>query len=98
MASFNISIELRGEEDAAADYRRLRSKMSEHGFRHSVSDKTGTHFRLPRDEYTWSGYATRHEVLDKVYLILVEFIPDPGVMVTEAAGRAWRGLKEIDLS
>lgn len=98
MGSFNISIELRGEVDAAGDYRHLRDRMNENGFKHSVSDKAGIAFRLPRDEFTFSGYTSRQELLDKVYGVVSEFIPEPGVMITESAGRIWRGLKEIDLS
>lgn len=98
MASFNISIELRGKDDEKGDYRRLRDRMSEQGFRHSVVDKAGINFRLPRDEYVYTGYETRQEILEKVRQILLEFNPDPGVMVTEAAGRAWTGLEKIDLS
>jgi hypothetical protein len=98
MASFNISIELRGEIDVAGDYRRLREAMNENGFRHSISAKSGAKFRLPRDEFTFLGYLSRNEVLDNVYLLVSNFIPVPGIMVTESAGRVWRGLKEIDLS
>lgn len=99
MVSFNISIEIGGlAEEAAEDYRRLRDRMDENGFKHSIRDETGGQLRLPRDEFTFSGYFSREEVLDNVYEILSEFIPEPGVMVTQSAGRAWRGLKKIDLS
>ena len=97
MASFNILIELRGEIDAAGDHRRLREAMSANGFRHSISDKAGVKFRLPQDEFTFSGYVSRNEVLDNVYLIVSKFVPPPGIMVTKSAGRVWRGLQEIDL-
>jgi hypothetical protein len=99
MVNFNISIELRGlAEEAAEDYRRLRDRMGEAGFRHSIRDEAGAQLRLPRDEFTFAGYFSCEEVLDIVYKIVSEFIPAPGVMVTKSAGRAWRGLEKIDLS
>jgi len=99
MVNFNISVELRGlAEEAAEDYRRLRDLMDENGFKHSIRDEAGAQLRLPRDEFTFAGYFSCEEVLDIAYKIVSEFIPAPGVMVTKSAGRAWRGLKKIDLS
>jgi len=98
MPNFDISIELRGEVDAAGDYRRLRKMMNEHGFRHNIVDKTGMHYWLPRDVFSYQGFLTRYEIMDKVHDLLTEFLPAPGVMVTESSGRCWRGLEKINLT
>jgi hypothetical protein len=96
MASFTISIEL--NNSSPSSYRQLRTLMSGQGFRHSITDKSGTNYRLPRDEYVYMGYETRGELLERVCKTLEEMDPVPGVMVTEAFARTWRNLKEIDLS
>lgn len=96
MASFTISIELNDSSPAA--HRHLRTIMNKQGFRHSVDDRQGMHYRLPRDEYIHVSYETRHELLERVCKILEGVEPVPGVLITEAVGRAWRDLKEIDLS
>ena len=96
MASFTISIEL--NDSSLVTYRQLRTLMSNQGFKHYVSEKSGVHYRLPRDEYAYSGYETRYGLLERVCKTLEEMDPVPGVMVTEALARTWRNLKEIDLS
>lgn len=95
MASFNISIEL--HDGTQVSYQKLRDKMSNGGFKNSVSDEDNVYYRLPPGEFTCSGYLCRQEILDKVYEITLEIMPSPKVVVTEIAGRAWRGLEKIDL-
>lgn len=95
MANFSISIEL--QDDTQIAYQKLCSIMSRHGFKHSVSDDDNIHYRLPRGEFTCSGYLCRQELLDKVFNATLKILPRPKVLVTEVAGRAWRGLEKIDL-
>ncbi|MEZ3501431.1 hypothetical protein [Pantoea sp. KPR_PJ] len=96
MPIYDISIELRGEVDAAGDYRRLLKAMNDNGFRHSISDGGDKTYWLPRDVFSYQGNMTRQEIMERVYHLLTDFIPAPGVMVTESAGRSCRGLREID--
>jgi len=96
MPAYDISIELRGEVDAAGDYRRLREAMNNSGFRHSISGNDQKIYWLPRDVFSYQGEMTRQEIMDKVYDLLTDFLPAPGVMVTESIGRSWRGLRQID--
>lgn len=94
MASFTISIELRDDTESA--YQNLNNIMRSYGFKHSVSDDDGVHYRLLRGEFTCSGYLCRQEILDRVFNATLKILPYPKVLVTEAAGRAWRGLEKID--
>jgi hypothetical protein len=95
MGNFNISIELHDSTQDA--YQKLCDKMRKCGFKHSLSDENGIYYRLPPGEFTCSGYLCRQELLDKVFKVIREILPSPKVIVTEVAGRAWRGLEKIDL-
>jgi len=96
MPVYDISIELRGKVNAAEEYRRLRNAMNDNGFRHSIADDSDKTYWLPRDIFTYQGDITKQELMDAVYHLLTEFVPAPGVMVTESVGRCWRGLREIE--
>ncbi|CAK6500190.1 hypothetical protein PANPA_00115 (plasmid) [Pantoea sp. Nvir] len=96
MPVYDISIELRGKVNAAEEYRRLRNAMNNNGFRHSISNGSQQSYWLPRDLFTYEGDISKQELMDRVYNLLTEFVPAPGVMVTESVGRCWRGLREIE--
>ncbi|RPE01213.1 hypothetical protein BBB56_10090 [Candidatus Pantoea deserta] len=96
MPVYDISIELRGQVDAAGDYRRLREAMNNSGFRHSITDNDEKCYWLPRDVFTYQGSMSSQELMERVYDLLTDFVPAPGVMVTESVGRAWRGLRPMD--
>lgn len=96
MPVYDISIELRVTKTPVLSSRVYFPAMNSNGFRHSISDDSDKSYWLPRDVFTYQGDISKQELMDAVYNLLTEFVPAPGVMVTESVGRCWRGLREIE--
>ncbi|EED4922694.1 DUF2622 domain-containing protein [Salmonella enterica subsp. arizonae] len=92
MTNFTVRIELHSA--TVDDYEELHKKMKRKGFKRTISNGENISYQLPDAEYNYSGDITRKEVLRKAYDIAETVREDPSVLVTESAGRCWRGLNK----
>lgn len=94
MASFTVRVELHRAD--ADEYEMLHQEMAAKGFRRTISSGNGKRYKLPDAEYNYtSGNESRNDVLVKAYNTASSVKPHPAVLVTESAGRTWRGLDSI---
>ncbi|EAO5288990.1 type V toxin-antitoxin system endoribonuclease antitoxin GhoS, partial [Salmonella enterica] len=91
MTKFTVRVELHAA--TADDYEELHNKMKRKGFKRTLSNGEGISYQLPDAEYSYSGDITRKEVLRKAYDAAETVKEDPAILVTESAGRSWRGLR-----
>jgi hypothetical protein len=87
MTSFTVRVELhKADED---DYANLHTEMEDRGFVRWIEGRNGSKDRLPTAEYNLVGSSlTRAKAANAV-----KPNPAPWILVTEAAGRTWSGLK-----
>jgi hypothetical protein len=94
MPSFTVRVELhKADED---DYANLHTEMEDRGFVRWIEGRDGSKDRLPTAEYNLVGSSlTRAEVRKQAEAAAnaVKPNPTPWILVTEAAGRTWSGLK-----
>ncbi|HBR4419646.1 TPA: DUF2622 domain-containing protein [Klebsiella pneumoniae] len=93
MADFTVRVELHGAD--AEDYDELHEKMEAKGFKRTIVSDGGTRYQLPDAEYNYSGNVSRADVLERAYNVAKTIRSNPAVLVTESAGRRWRGLDAI---
>ena len=93
MPDFTIRIEVHGAE--WEDYDALRVEMEAEGFAAAVHGSGGA-YQLPTGEYALAGDFTPAQVLARARRAAGRAGYDGAVLVTESAGRAWRGLDPAD--
>jgi hypothetical protein len=94
MANFTVRVELHDADDD--DYSSLHEAMEEEGFVRWIMGGDGSKDRLPTAEYNMANSElTRSEVLTRAKRAAnsVKSSPTPWIIVTEAVGRSWSGLK-----
>jgi hypothetical protein len=93
MPHFTVRVEL--HDAVYQDYTTLHASMESAGFSRDVVDGDGRAFRLPLAEYDFEGGgATPAEVLALAVEAAAATRRRASVLVTEALGRAWAGLRE----
>ncbi len=93
MTQFTVRVELhRADQD---DYDVLHSAMEKQGFSRRIKSDGGTTYHLPTAEYNRTSNKTRQEILDSAGAAAATTGKKHGIIVTESAGRVWRGLKEV---
>jgi hypothetical protein len=75
------------------DYTQLHEAMRREGFRQSITSGDGAVYELPPAEYNYVGQETRSQVHDKAKRAARSVKPSFAVLVTEATGVTWSGLK-----
>ncbi|BDH45738.1 hypothetical protein TUM12370_17820 [Salmonella enterica subsp. enterica serovar Choleraesuis] len=93
MTKFTVRVEL--HRASSDDYETLHDKMKSKGFKRTIAGGDGTEYQLPNAEYNYSGNITRSAVLELAYNAAKTVKNNPSVLVTESAGRTWRGLDTI---
>ena len=66
--------------------------MEDEGFSRVIKSSDGTRYHLPTAEYDRRGELTRSEVLDSAGKAAAQTNKKASILVTELAGRTWRGL------
>lgn len=94
MASFTTRVILHDADDD--DYLLLHEKMDEEGFSTIIVSDDGTVYELPPAEYNYEGEITRSDVLAKAKAAAAATKRKSGILVTEAKGRSWTGLKQVN--
>ena len=94
MARFIVRVEL---HDASTwqDYELLHKKMEAEGFTRTITGSNGVTYHLPPAEYEMQGSYSKEEVLTKAERAASQTRKRHGIIVTEANGQIWRGLKEV---
>jgi hypothetical protein len=90
MTQFTVRVELHRAD--ADDYETLHSAMKDEGFSRLIKSSDGKRYHLPTAEYDRSGELTRSEVLDSAGKAAAQTNKKASILVTESAGRTWRGL------
>lgn len=94
MASFTVRVELhKADED---DYKNLHAEMEQRGFVRWIKGSEGTKFRLPTAEYNLPRSSLTRAAVRKQAENAANAVkpnPTPWILVTEAEGRNWSGLK-----
>ena len=88
MANYTIRIELHGA--SAQDYLRLHDAMFQIGAKIYIEGDNGVAYQMPSAEYDLENTGlSAAQVRDVAYEIARRFTPNPWVLVTEVASRAW---------
>ena len=87
MAQFTIRVEL--HEASREDYSTLATNLARLGITDIITCDDGVQYHMPPAEYTYTGYATRADVLKAVKEVAAGLVRNYGVLVTESAGRTW---------
>ena len=93
MPSFTVRVELHG--GTADDYETHHAEMEAEGFSRTIRSDDDIDYHLPTAEYDIRGSLTRDEVLEKAAAAATRTRKTFGVMVTESAGRKWKGLQKV---
>lgn len=92
MASFIARVEL--HDARSLDYETLHREMAGEGFSRTITGDKGV-YELPTAEYDINGQYSRADILDKADRAATKTLKRHGILVTEFAGCAWRGLKQV---
>jgi hypothetical protein len=87
-----VSNSTEADED---DYETLHEAMEGEGFARQISSDDDELYHLPTAEYYRAGSLFREEVLDEAKNAVVKTKRKAGILVTEARGFRWSGLKKI---
>ncbi|UUR73853.1 DUF2622 domain-containing protein [Enterobacter asburiae] len=94
MKIYTVRVEL--NDPASGDYDDLHKKMMTAGFSKTIESSEGIVYHLPDAEYEFkSETETIRTVLDKAYQVATGIKSGSRVLVTESAGRMWKGLKKV---
>lgn len=93
MSQFTTRVELHGAN--WQDYEVLHSRMAAEGFSRTITSDQGDVYELPTAEYDLVGPFTQAQVVAKADRAAAFTGKSRGILVTEAVGRTWRGLKMI---
>lgn len=96
MAKFTTRVEL--HDAVYADYEQLHSAMTAEKFTRIITSSDGKSYHLPTAEYNKEGAYTRDEVYESAKRAAAKTGKSYAVLVTEATGRRWVGLKEVKTS
>lgn len=94
MAQFTIRLELHDTDRKHYDL--VHQKLHSQGFTHAITDRFGTHYKMPHAEYSYEGNTTEEAVLSQIKDTISQDIKFFGILVTKSAGRASYGLQQID--
>lgn len=75
------------------DYTKLHAEMKRRGFSQTITADDGAVYELPPAEYDYNGVDTRAQVLEKAKQAAGAVKMSFAVLVTQATGRTWLGLK-----
>jgi hypothetical protein len=76
-----------------SDYVKLHEAMKREGFSQTIVGDNGAIYELPPAEYNYIGQETRGQVHDKAQRAARTVKPSFAILVTEASGIIWSGLK-----
>ena len=76
-----------------SDYTKLHETMRREGFSQAIAAQDGAVYELPPAEYNYIGSETRSQVHDKAQRAARTVKPSASILVTEANGVTWSGLK-----
>jgi hypothetical protein len=76
-----------------SDYTELHEAMRKEGFALDIVSSEGTTYALPPAEYRYDGAVTRNDVIAKARKAAGSVKRPFAVIVTEAVGSTWYGLK-----
>ena len=93
MAQFTVRVELHHADQD--DYDVLHSAMEDEGFSREIASSEGTRYHLPTAEYNRSSSLTRQKILDSAESAASKTRKKFEILVTESAGRSWRGLPKV---
>ena len=93
MSQYITRVEL--HDAVGSDYDRLHHAMRKVSFSQAITASYGTIYELPPAEYNYIGQETRSQVHDKAQRAARTVKPTFAVLVTEAAGVTWSGLKVL---
>ncbi|HTV30492.1 MAG TPA: hypothetical protein VMF32_22295 [Xanthobacteraceae bacterium] len=93
MSWFVTRVEL--HDASRSDYTQLHEAMRKQGFTLDIVGSDGTRYSLPPAEYYYDGTVSRGDVIGKAKKA-AESVKTPfAVIVTEALGSTWYGLKVV---
>lgn len=92
MAQFTVRIEL--HQAQWDDYETLHGAMERQGFSRQITSDTGNCYDMPWAEYNGTAALTSMQVLDAAQVAANSTGKKNAILVTEAASRAWRGLRK----
>lgn len=78
-----------------SDYDKLHEAMRREGFSQAIAADDGTIYELPPAEYNYIGQETRAQVHDKAQRAARTVKPSSAMLVTQANGITWSGLKVL---
>lgn len=93
MAQFMVRVELHGADED--DYETLHEAMEGEGFSRQISSSESVLYHLPTAEYYREGKLSRQDVLDEAKSAVARTKKKAGILVTEADGFRWSGLKKV---
>jgi hypothetical protein len=91
MAWFMTRVEL--HDASRSDYTQLHEAMRKQGFTLDIVGSDGASYALPPAEYWYEGAITRDDVIGKAKKAAGSVKTQFAVIVTEAVGSTWYGLK-----
>jgi hypothetical protein len=97
MVKFPVRIELFGNADED-DYENLHGKMKAKKYFRVIQGGSGAWYHLPSATYDHATNSSASTVSGEVWTIAKAVWNDPGVLVTEANGRSWQGLRKATSS
>ena len=93
MTAFTTRVEL--HDASYQDYERLHTAMHAEGFTRTITSDQGVRYWLPTAEYYRTASLTRSQVLDSAKRAAGTTSKSFAVVVTEANGVTWDGLRKV---
>ncbi len=93
MSQFMVRVELHGADQD--DYETLHEAMEGEGFARQILSDDGGLYHLPTAEYYREGNLSKQKVLDEAKSAVAKTKKKAGILVTEARGFLWSGLKRV---
>jgi Endoribonuclease GhoS len=93
MTQYITRVEL--HDAVRSDYDRLHEAMKREGFSQAITGDDGIIYELPPAEYNYIGQETRAQVHDKARRAAATVKSSFAVLVTQANGVTWSGLKVL---
>jgi hypothetical protein len=96
MSSFTTRVELHNASES--DYESLHQSMEGEGFSRFIQSSEGKWYHLPPAEYNRDAAMTIEAVRESAKRAAATTGRSCSVLVSEATGRAWSGLREVAAS
>jgi len=93
MAKFMVRVELHAADEG--DYETLHEAMEAEGFVRQIRSGDGVLYHLPTAEYYREGNLSKQDVLDEAKSGVAKTKKKAAILVTEALGFRWSGLREV---